>query len=400
MIERKYNILKLLKNGSSILILGPRGSGKSFYINQILDSSFKDNSIRINLLSNIDFKTYLSNPELLSKQVLSKVNISKERLCVFIDEIQLVPSLLNEVHSLIEDLKAKVVFILTGSSARKLKRTDANMLAGRALLIDFYPLSNLEYSFDLQLDQVLRYGSLPKVVFEKDIETTELYLTTYTTTYLKEEIQQEALVRNLPAFSRFMELIAQYNGQHLNFSKIARAINVSPNTIAGYFSILEETLIIKSIPAWSNSVKLQLQQAPQPYLFDNGVLRALTGELRSELSEGSLRYGVMFENFIINELIKQNSLLRSDYKFYSFRTRTNQEIDLVLQRGPFDLPIGIEIKSSVAPSLADVTSLKYLKAENKNARLIVLCRCKEFYQEEGIEFYPYQKGIEEILGSK
>ncbi len=161
-----------------------------------------------------------------------------------------------------------------------------------------------------------------------------------------------------------------------------------------------ETLIIKSIPAWSNSVKQQLQQAPKLYLFDNGVLRTLTGELRSELSEGSLRYGVMFENFIVNELIKQSSLLKSDYKFYSYRTRTNQEIDLILQRGPFDVPIGIEIKSAVAPSAEDVSSLNYLKAENKDARLIVLCRCKEFYKDKGIEFFPYQMGIEEILSRK
>lgn len=397
MTERKYNILKLLNNGNSVLVLGPRGSGKSFFINHLLDSKFKKNSIRINLLINDDFITYLNNPSLLHKQVKSNLAIEKERLCIFIDEIQLIPELLNEVHSLIEELGEKVIFILTGSSARKLKRKDANLLAGRALLIDFYPLSNFELSFEDILDKVLRFGSLPKIIFEKDEEVIELYLRTYTTTYLKEEIQQEALVRNLPAFSRFLELIAQYNGQHINFSKIARTINVSANTISGYFSILEETLIIKSIPAWSNSVKQQLQQAPKPYIFDNGVLRALTGELRSELKEGSLRYGVMFENFIVNELIKQNSILSSDYKFYSYRTRTNQEIDLILQRGPFDKPIGIEIKSSIAPTSKDVSSLKYLKEENEDARLIVLCRCKEFYKDGDIEFFPYQKGIDEIF---
>lgn len=397
MIERKYNLLRLLQNGNSVFILGPRGSGKSFYVNGVLDSLFRENSIRINLLSNSNFQTYLNNPELLSKQIRARVELAKERLCVFIDEIQLLPGLLNEVHSLIEELKSKVVFILTGSSARKLKRNNANLLAGRALLLDFYPISNLEHSFDRQLDKVLRYGSLPEVIFEKDDEIIELYLKTYTTTYLKEEIQQEALVRNLPAFSRFLELLAQYNGQHVNFSKIARAINVSPNTIAGYFSILEETLIIKSIPAWTNSVRHQLQQAPKPYFFDNGVLRALTGELRSELSEGSLRYGVMFENFIVGEIIKQISILKSDYKLYSFRTRSNQEIDLVLQRGPFDAPIGIEIKSALAPQAKDVSSLFHLRAENKEARLVVLCRCKEFYKDKDIEFFPYQSGIEEIL---
>lgn len=397
MIARKYNLLNLLNKSNSVLILGPRGSGKSFFVNSILDSTYPDSSVKINLLSTSDFNTYLNSPELLSKQVRQRITQSNKKICVFIDEIQLIPALLNEVHLLIEELKSKAVFILTGSSARKLKREKANLLAGRALLIKFYPISNSEINFDPILDKILRYGSLPRVITELDTEVIELYLKTYTTTYLKEEIQQEALVRNLPAFSRFLELAAQYNGQHVNFSKLSRTIKVSPNTISGYFSILEETLMIKSVPAWTHSIKLQLQQAPKFYFFDNGVLRSLTGELRSELSEGSLRYGVMFENMVVNEIIRQISILKSDYKIYSFRTKTNQEIDLVLQKGPFDDPIGIEIKSSKNPTAKDVSALYCLKKENKNARLIVLCQCKEAYTENNIEFFPYQRGIEKIL---
>lgn len=397
MIERKYNLLKLLTKNYSVLLLGPRGSGKSYFVNSVIDENFKNNSIKINLLSTSDFSTYLNAPDLLTKQVRTRISQINEQLLVLIDEIQLIPALLNEVHLLIEENKSKVVFILTGSSARKLKREKANLLAGRAILVEFYPISNLEFDFDLTLDKILRFGSLPKVITEVDTEVIELYLRTYTTTYLKEEIQQEALVRNLPAFSRFLELAAQYNGQHINFSKLSRIIKVSANTIAGYFSILEETLMIKSIPAWTHSVKQQLQQAPKFYFFDNGVLRSLTGELRSELKEGSLRYGAMFENLVINEIVRQISIFKSDFKLFSYRTKTNQEIDIILQKGPFSAPIGIEIKSSEAPTAKDVSSLYNLKNESSNARLVVLCRCKEPYVDEGIEFLPYRSGIEQII---
>ena len=277
MIERKYNLLKILEK-SSVLILGPRGSGKSFYVNHELDTNYPNQTIKINLLAVDDYNTYLNHPELLGQQITKRVqseDSQDKRTFVFIDEIQLIPSLLNEVHLLIEKYQSNIRFILTGSSARKLKRKESNLLAGRALLLPFHPISVLEYSYNTDFDKALRFGCLPRVLFEDDIEIIELYLKTYTTTYLKEEIQQEALVRNLPAFSKFLELIAQYNGQHINFSKIAKTIGVSPNTITGYFSILEETMIIKSIPAWTHSIKQQLQKAPKVYFFDNISQRGL-----------------------------------------------------------------------------------------------------------------------------
>lgn len=398
MIARSYNILNLLAKDFSVLVLGPRGTGKSYYVNSLLDSSFTNSSIRINLLSTTDFSTYLTDPSLLTKQVRARVAQGVGgKLCVFIDEVQLVPQLLNEVHLLIEELKNKVVFILTGSSARKLKREKANLLAARALFISFYPISHLEFDIDLNLDKALRFGTLPRVLLETDLEVIELYLKTYSLSYLKEEIQQEALVRNLPAFSRFLELSAQYNGKHINYSKLAKTIGVSANTVTGYFSILEETLLLTRVPAWSNSVRIQLQQSPKYYFFDNGVLRALCGELRSELNERSFRYGVMFENLVINEIIKYIAIKRTEHKLYSFRTRSQQEIDLVLQRGPFEPPIGIEIKSDVSPKAKDVQSLRYLREENKEARLLVLCRTNEPYVDEEIEFWPYITGIGQAL---
>jgi predicted AAA+ superfamily ATPase len=396
MIERINNILNLLKKKQSLLILGPRGTGKSYFINKLLDTGALGEHIKINLLYSEDYRVYLNNPSHLAKQVRALVSKATRSAYVFIDEIQLIPELLNEVHALIEELGPKAVFILTGSSARKLKRGDVNLLAGRAALINFFPISSLEYDFELYFDQIIKYGTLPKIINEADSEIVEAYLNTYTHTYLKEEIQQEALVRNLPAFARFLELAAQHNGQPINCSKIAKLLGVSANTIASYYSILEETLIAAAIPSWTHSVKHQLQQSPRYYFFDHGIVRTLCGELRSELTSSSFRFGAMFEALVVNELIKAMSINNSPLKLYSFRNRSNKEIDLVLQSGPFATPIGVEIKSATAPTASDVRHLKLLKEENSNAKLVVLCRCKYPYEDAGILFEPFLSGIKKI----
>lgn len=396
MIPRRYNILKLLGKGQSLLVLGPRGSGKTYLINSILDSGAFSEVLKINLLSGDDFGAYVNSPSLLARQVRARINRINKPLIVLVDEIQLVPSLLNEVHLLIEELREKVVFILTGSSARKLKRANANLLAGRALLVPFFPVSSLEYDFELNFEKIIRFGSLPKVLEESDNELIIHYLKAYTLAYLKEEVQQEALVRNLPAFSRFLELAAQYNGTPVNYSKLAKVIGVSANTVQGYYSILEETLIARAMPAWTHSIRLQLQQAPRYYLFDHGIIRTLCGELQSELNERSSRFGHIFEAMVVNELIKAIELNGSELKLYSFRTETSKEIDLILQSGPFAAPIGVEIKSDTAPTARDVRSLFLLRTENPQARLVVLCRCRHPYEEDGIEFEPYLEGIRKL----
>lgn len=399
MIQRRYNISELLRKRKSLLILGPRGVGKSFLINSILTQPEFAQILKINLLSSDDYANYLHAPSLLTRQIRTRVGGLSQPLYVFIDEIQLVPDLLNEVHLVLEELPDRVVFILTGSSARKLKRSNANLLAGRALLLPFFPVSLMEYDFDLHFDTIMKFGALPKVLEETDSDLNELYLKTYSLTYLKEEIQQEALVRNLPAFSRFLELAAQHNGQPINCSRTAKTLGISANTVAGYYAILEDTLLTTVVPTWSHSVRTQLQKAARHFLFDNGIVRALCGELRSELTERSFRFGAMFENLVVNEIVKAISITGSDLKLYSFRTTANQEIDLILQSGPFSPPIGVEIKSATAPTAADVRSLKLLRNENADARLIVLCRCKHPYVEDEIEFEPYREGIMKIVGA-
>ena len=232
------------------------------------------------------FTRYLRNPGLFRKELEKEIN-SDRVLTVFIDEVQKLPSLLDEVHYLIEKYKHHIRFILTGSSARKLKRGGANLLAGRAWTLRLHPLSHKE--IDLDLSKALRIGTLPAIYLED--EFPERTLRAYVETYLKEEIFQEAFVRKIEGFIRFLDIAGQMNGQSLNFTNIARECNISTKTAQQYFSILEDTLIAFRINAWSFSIRKQVRQAPKYYFFDCGVLNTIRGEIKIELRENSYRYG-------------------------------------------------------------------------------------------------------------
>lgn len=196
-------------------------------------------------------------------------------LMVFVDEIQKVPALLDEIHSLYQTYRKTVRFLLSGSSARKLKRVGANLLAGRALTLRLHPL--IEDEFSQTTAQNSRLGSLPGIVI--DNEAPEQALRSYVSTYLKEEIQQEALVRKVEAFARFLEVAGQYHGEIINASNISKYAGVSSQTIADYLSILEDTLIAFRLPGWHASATKQLRVTPKLYLFDNGVATALRSEI-------------------------------------------------------------------------------------------------------------------------
>jgi len=318
-------------------------------------------------------------------------------LCVFIDEIQKVPLLLDEIHLLIEKYKKRVVFILTGSSARKLKSENVNLLAGRAIKIPFFKFSFEEIDVNDNLHKVLQYGLLPEAYTENDLELTVDYLKSYTGTYLQEEILQESRKRNINKFSCFLELAAVSNGTPINYTKISRQTGVADQTIKSHYQILEDTLMVRKIPAWTQSIRKQLQKAPKYFFFDNGIVNALTGELLSELRESSFRYGHLFENFVINEIIKYNEVHNYDFRLYHYRTNHGGEIDLIIQKNASSSPIAIEVKSSTMPSLSDVTALSAFMNEHENARAYVLCRADYPYEENGITFYPFVQGIQQIF---
>lgn len=396
-INRKYHLIEeLLEERQSVMILGPRASGKTFFLSRVL-AKFK-NTIQINLLNNAEFEKFISNPEHLYKEVEGYLEDKHLPLYVMIDEVQRIPKLLNEVHRLLEDKKGDVIFILTGSSARKLRRDeDINLLAGRAISIDFFPLSSLEIDFQKNLNSILKYGLLPEIFSLKSDKIKIEKLKTYVGTYLVEEIQKESEIRRIDKFNRFLEVAASLNGSGVNYSKIARSIDVSSPTVKEYFSILKDTLIAYSIPAWTYSVKRQIQQASKYYFFDNGVLNALLGELSSKLNTKNYYYGKLFENLIVTEIVKQINIKRLPLKLFNYRTTTNQEIDLIIQKNSNSTPVAIEIKSNTQPKVIDISPLEKFSKDYPNAKCIVLCQTDRKYIEQSIHFYPFMEGINKAL---
>jgi predicted AAA+ superfamily ATPase len=324
---------------NSFFLFGPRGTGKSSLLKSIFNSK---KCFWIDLLNEDVFKEYLLRPELLKERLIGK-NFN----WVIIDEVQRIPSLLNYVHYIIEDNKTKKIktkFALTGSSARKLKRGGANLLAGRAFINNIHPLTFSELENDFDLSTVLSWGSLPKVMqFKKKIEKRE-FLLAYVNTYLKEEIREEQIVRNFEPFLSFLEVAAQANGEIINQSKIGRDSGNSPKAVERYFEILFDTLNGFYLPAYHTSVRKKTIQSSKFYFFDLGVKRAIENTLDVPLRNATYSFGKAFEHFFILECIRLNDYLRKNYKFSYLKTKDGVEIDLVIVR-PGKKTFFIEIKS-------------------------------------------------------
>jgi uncharacterized protein len=395
-ILRNYPIIKdFLNKSASLLVLGPRGAGKTRFLTGLI-RDFPE-TITVDLLDRVLFERYLRQPERLAKEVEARLRSLETPLYVFVDEIQRIPSLLNEVHRLIERYKPRLVFILTGSSARKLRREDVNLLAGRALKIDFFPLGIDEFSYSQHQDYVLQWGTLPQAFTEEDGELRAGYLESYVGTYLQEEIQREAQLRNLEGFARFLELAAVDNGMLINYSRVGRAAGISDVTVREYYTVLRDTLLAYEIPAWSFSVRRQLQKSSKWYLFDNGVLNALTGDLRAELRPGTYRYGRLFENMVISQLKQAVSKLRSPVHLFHYREPNGREIDLILQKNPHTAPVAVEIKSSSILDHKDFSSLRAFKEIYPESRTFIICNTKVSFLHDEIECLPVDGGISRVL---
>lgn len=348
-----------LSKTNSFFIFGARGVGKSTLVQHL----FKERAHYISLLEETNFRRYSRNAD----QLISDLSVIDTKTPVVIDEIQKNPALLDTVHHLIETTKRQ--FVLTGSSARKLKRGAANLLAGRAFQYHLYPLTHIELDQAFNLNFVLQWGSLPKVFSLDDEDRTE-FLRSYTQMYLKEEILEEQIVRNGIAFRNYLEITAQENGNCLNFSKIARDVDVDTKTIQSYFQILEDTLVGFFLPAFHQSSRKSVKLQPKFYLFDIGVKRALGRELRSTVEEGTSSYGKAFEHFIIAESVRFNSYFRSDFALFHYQTSAGGEIDLVLKRG--QEIIAIEIKSYRSVDPLDANKLSRTAEPLKPSRMLLV----------------------------
>ena len=341
MYTRLCNILET----RSFFLFGARGTGKS----HLLRGMFGTRALLwIDLLRDRDFVTYQKNPELLYSQALTLLSEKTEfPQWIIIDEVQRVPQLLNEVHRVLESEAAhgRIFFGLTGSSARKLKRGGANLLGGRALVNNLYPLTSFEIGDEFDLGTALNWGTLPYITTEPDTETRRELLESYYATYLREEIKEEQVVRQLDPFTRFLEIAAQSSGQVVNYASIARDCRVGEKAVARYYQILEDTLLGVTIPSFDRSIRKQQSKSPKFYFFDLGVQRALSGLLSVPCTPQSYGYGRSFEQFVVLEIYRLNAYLRKRFKLFFLRTKDDLEVDLIIDR-PGESMLLLEIKST------------------------------------------------------
>jgi predicted AAA+ superfamily ATPase len=319
----------LQKPENSIFLFGPRGIGKSTWIRGLFGDA-----VVYDFLDSREAIRLERNPGVLFSEVESLPPGS----WVVLDEVQKVPAVLNEVHRLIETRRLR--FVLCGSSARKLKRGGANLLAGRAIVTELFPLTSTELGRDFDISTVLVNGTLPLAVEGSDPQG---YLTTYTATYLNEEIRMEALTRNVGAFSRFLEIAARQNGQVTNISNVARDAAIARTTVQNYFDILIDTLIGYWVPAWKLKRSTKQISHPKFYVFDTGVARALSGRLPYPPSQEEL--GPLLENLIFNEIRAYLSYQKLHYQPSFWSSYDGTEVDFFCEtRDGF---VGVEIKTSV-----------------------------------------------------
>lgn len=337
----------------SFFLFGPRGTGKTTWLRHCLP-----NALWFDLLRTHSVLALSRDPQSFRQQV----EATPKGSWVVVDEIQRLPSLLNEVHALVAERPGAHRFALSGSSARKLKRLDVNLLAGRAVNRQFFPLTAAEIGKDFNLDRALRYGVLPQI--QTDPSDAIDVLDAYVTNYVREEVMQEALVRNLESFARFLEIAALMNGQVLNVAGVSRDAAVARPTVQGYFATLVDTLIGVWLPAWRRRAKVKEVASPKFYLFDPGVARALAGRAREPV-EGSER-GFLLETLVLHELRAAIAYLALGGQLQYWRTPSGTEVDFVWTRG--HRAVGIEVKASTAWRYEHGAALKRLIAEGQLTR--------------------------------
>lgn len=340
---------------TSFFLWGPRQVGKT----SLLHLSFPG-AIWIDLLRSENFIKYQQEPSRLRQELLG---LKKSTEWVVIDEVQKNPELLDEVHWLIENSNLK--FALCGSSARKLKRGHANLLGGRALRRELFGLTATELGVDFDLEKILNRGYIPNHFKNSDFADR---LRSYCSDYLKEEIFAEGLVRNLPAFSTFLNVASFSDTEQVEFSSIASDVGVSAPTIKSYFEILEDTLIGQFVQAYRKRPKRRIQTSPKFYFFDVGVVNALAK--RKSLEKGSELFGKAFENWIFHELRCFKSYKDPDMDITYWKLTEGREVDFILN----DLDCAIEVKSSDRIVDKHLKGLRELKSEHPQVkRRIVVC---------------------------
>lgn len=337
----------------SLFLFGSRQTGKT----TLLSERFPNAKI-YDLLERSTFERLQRNPALFEQELL----MVEDGTLVIVDEIPLLPVLLDQVHRLI--VKRNLRFILCGSSARKLKRQGVNTLGGRALPVFLYPFVSAELP-DFDLQKAINQGMLPRH-YLSDSSTAWKRLQAYISVYLKEEIRAEALVRNLQGFNRFMEVAALTDGEMVNYTNIASDCGIDTKTVKEYFTILQDTLIGHIIPAYTTVVKRKIRQAPKFYYFDVAIVNYLLG--RKNLQPGSADFGHAFEHFLMQEIIAYLGYNGYQDCLSYWHTYNDYEVDAILGDGE----VAIEFKSCKEVQTRHLSGLKAFKEEHPQARLIIV----------------------------
>jgi len=363
--------LRLPPPGTETFFLwGPRQTGKT----TLLQAAYPD-ALWIDLLKADEYRRYVQNPELLRGELAARPTVRQ----VVIDEVQKVPQLLDEAHWLHE--RRGIRLALCGSSARKVKRGQANLLGGRAVRYELLGLTALEIGREFDLDRMLNHGYLPRIYLSDE---PRRLLNSYVADYLKEEVAAEGLVRTLPVFSGFLNIAALSDAEIVNFSTIARECGVSSHTVKGYFGILEDTLLGRWLPAYTRRPKRRVIGAPKFYFADAGVVNHLAR--RGELQRGSELYGKAFENWVFHELCAHNAYTETFATLSHWRLASGIEVDFVIN----DMQLAIEVKATAKITADHLKGLRSLAQDHPRIkqRVVVCLEAKSRRTEDGILILP------------
>lgn len=387
MIKRQIQ-LPIDKN---LFLFGPRQTGKSTLLQSLFPES---TTYYYDLLKTEEFTRLSAHPELFREEILSR---NPQITHVIVDEIQRVPELLNEIQILIESENAPY-FLLSGSSARKLKRAKANLLAGRALNFHLYPLTTAELGKRFSLTKVLQVGSLPIIYLEYPPQAAQDRLRAYVEIYLKEEIEMEAQLRRIGSFIHFLNIAASENGNTINFSNIARETGITYQTVKSYFQILEDTLIGNFLFPFQKSIRKRLSKHPKFYFFDTGVVRALAKKTTVPLEPKTPEFGRAFEHFIILETMRQADYNKLDYNFSYYRTEGGAEVDLIIE-SPRGQIFAVEIKASDRVDSSSLRGLKSFAEICPEAKLCCVCLSSRQRKMGNVVILPWQGLYDWLTGS-
>ena len=368
MIKRKISSL-LTQSKKSILLLGPRQTGKSTLIKSL------NPGLTVNLADESVFVSHLGDPGLIKQEI-------RQHKEIFIDEVQRIPSILNTIQAILDDDPSKR-FFLTGSSARKLKRGRANLLPGRVHVYELGPLTFSEIHDLWDIKKALTVGLLPGIFLESDRLTAEKTLKSYSITYLKEEIQAEALTRNLEGFSRFFQVVSSQSGSFIDFSKVASLAAIERTSACRYYDILIDTLVIYEIGPFAKSQKRRLIQHPRYYFFDVGVLN---GAL-DNFSISNDRIGLLFEHLVLQLIISEAKARDETIRLSIYRTEGGAEVDFILEKkGKI---FAIEVKATKKIVSTDLRGLKsFLHFYGKRCQTLVIYRGDQSLNVDGIDVLP------------